>query len=235
MHLEGRLKIQCNNCDRKYNINLDDLWEEDFDNGERNMGSETGHSYSIEADCKCGNRFYADVVGVEYPPGAIEYQYHEMKGCTILEEPEIVMDFEDCGLPEPILSAYEQVLYDPQAMYSLEPWEFEEFVADVFRRQGFNLNVTQKTRDGGKDIVAEFEMGGVLYNTYFECKKYSPKNPVGVKIVRELFAVMERDRIDKGIIVTSSYFTADAKNEAKRLGIGLIDHNKLIELMHKRR
>lgn len=229
MHLEGRMRVQCNNCGRKYKINVEDLEDDAFIISEGDMGAEIEHDFEGGLACHCGQELLFKVKGFEYPPGGFNYQDSETQGCHIIEEPDVIMDYD---LPEPILSAYEQVLNDPQAMYDLEPWQFEECVADVFRRQGVNLTVTQKTRDGGKDIVATFEMGGVLYNTYFECKKYAPNRPVDVKIVRELFAVMERDRIDKGVIVTSSYFTTDAKTEAKKLGIGLIDHKELVELMN---
>lgn len=118
-------------------------------------------------------------------------------------------------------------------VYNLEPCEFEELVADVFRRMGFNADVTQKTHDGGKDIVATFEMDGVLYTTYFECKRYSPDRPVGVEIVRELYAVMEMERVDKGVVVTTSRFTKGAVAEAQRLNgrIRLIDFDELRRLM----
>lgn len=59
--------------------------------------------------------------------------------------------------------------------------------------------------------------GGVLYTTYFECKKYAPDRPVGVNVVRELYAVMERERVDKGVIVTTSHFTRGAVQEAQML------------------
>ena len=34
-------------------------------------------------------------------------------------------------LPEPVMSVFEQILYDPQSVYNLEPWEFEQLVADM--------------------------------------------------------------------------------------------------------
>ena len=76
-------------------------------------------------------------------------------------------------------------------------------------------------------------MGGVFYTTYFECKQYAQNRPVGVNVVRELYAVMNRDRVDKGVIVTTSYFTRDAIAEASRLNgrIRLIDFNELQKLM----
>lgn len=138
-------------------------------------------------------------------------------------------------LPEPIMSVFEQILYDPGSVYSLEAWEFEQLVADVFRRNGFAAEVTKRTRDGGKDVVAILEIGGVVYTTYLECKKYSHNHPVGVASVRELFAVMERDQIAKGVIVTTSYFTKDAIREADKFNgrIQLIDFEGLQRMMRR--
>ena len=113
-------------------------------------------------------------------------------------------------------------------------WEFEELVADVYSRHGFSASVTQKTRDGGKDIIATCVQGGITYTSYFQCKQQNA--PVGVSVVRELYGVLERDGIDKGIIVTSSRFTRDAIYEAQQLKgrIVLIDFEKLKELMQHR-
>jgi restriction endonuclease Mrr len=76
-------------------------------------------------------------------------------------------------------------------------------------------------------------MGGICYTTYFECKQYAQHKPVGAKVVRELYGVMNRDRIDKAVIVTTSYFTRGAIAEANRLNgrIKLIDYNELQRLM----
>lgn len=54
-------------------------------------------------------------------------------------------------------------------------------------------------------------------------------------MVRELYAVMERERVNKGVIVTSSYFTAGAIEEAAMFNgrIDLIDFQKLQDVMRK--
>lgn len=72
-----------------------------------------------------------------------------------------------------------------------------------------------------------------MYTIYFECKRYSPDRSVGVEIVRELYAVMEMERVNKGVIVTTSHFTRGAMAEAQRLNgrIRLIDFNELRSLM----
>lgn len=221
--------IICDCCGRKYRISSDSM-DIEYACSERSMGAEIQHIFYGEMDCRCGNRLSYTVTAVEYPEGAYNFHTCESEGCTYMEEPEVEMEYE---LPEPILSIYEEILQNPEYAYRLEPCEFEEFVAEVFRRIGFHADVTQKTHDGGKDIVATFELGGVLYTTYFECKRYAPDRPVGVNVVRELYAVMEREHVDKGVIVTTSRFTKGAVSEAQMLNgrIKLIDLDELHRLM----
>lgn len=220
--------IKCDCCGKEYIISPDSL-DVTYAFDERPMGTETQHIYYGEMECQCGNELSYTITAVEYPEGAYNYHTCESEGCDYIEEPNVEMEY----IPEPVLSVYEEILQNPSHVYNLEPWEFEEFVADVFRRKGFDATITQRTRDGGKDIIAEFEIGGILYNTYFECKKYAQGHPVGVEIIRELFGVMNKDLIDKGVIVTTSYFTKDAIDEANMLNgrIRLIDFNELQKLM----
>lgn len=222
--------IRCNSCGTEFRIEKDMLDSDVYCIGEGGMGEQYEHDFVFESECeKCGQRMWFKLYAIEYPVGAWDSQYQESDGCEVIHEPAIEMEY----LPEPVLSAYEQVLYDPDNVYNLSPWEFEELVADVFQRHGFNAEITQKTRDGGKDIIATFEMGGVLYNTYFECKQYAPNRPVGAKVVRELYGKLNMERIDKGVIVTTSHFTKDAIKEAKETNgrIQLVDIQKLQKLM----
>ena len=232
MILVGDLIIRCSSCGAQYQIDTDFLDEDAYSIGEFGMGDRFEHKFAGEIECdNCGQCMSFRLLGFEYPVGAKEYQESEAEGCEIIEEPYMEIEY----IPEPILSVYEQILMDPQTVYTLEPDEFEEFVAEVFRNHGFNAEVTQKTRDGGVDINASFEMGGVLYRTYFECKQYRPDRPVGAPIVRSLFGTMERDRIDKGVLVTTSRFTRDAIKEAEMLNgrIKLVDYQELQRLMRR--
>lgn len=221
--------IMCDDCKRKYRISSDSFVV-DYVCSERPMGTEVQHIFYGEKDRRCGNRLSYTITAVEYPEGAYNFHTCESSGCTYIDKPSVEMEY---NLPEKVLSIYEEILLNPEYVYNLEPCEFEEFFADVFRGIGFNAEVTQKTHDGGKDIVATFEMGGVLYTTYFECKRYSPNRPVGVEIVRELYAVMDLERVDKGVIVTTSHFTRGAVAEVQRPNgrIRLIDFDELCRLM----
>jgi len=233
MILVGNLIIRCEFCREEYRVDTASLEEDVFSIGEFGMGDRIQHEFFGEIECdNCGQIMGFKLLGFEYPVGAKEYQTSEADGCKIIEEPFMEMEYE---LPEPLISAYDEILLDPNAIYDLKTWEFENLVAEVYRRNGFNAEVTQRTRDGGRDVIATCEVGGVTYSTYFECKQQGPRHPVGVDIVRGLYGVMERDRIDKGVIVTTSRFTRDAIKEAELLSgrIKLVDYQELQRLMRR--
>lgn len=103
----------------------------------------------------------------------------------------------------------------PEKLYELTPRKFEELVADIFKDLGFDVELTKATRDGGRDIIARIKNGVVDFLTYIECKKYSSSNKVGVDIIRKVQGVHYTKNANKSIIVTTSFFTKDAREEAK--------------------
>ncbi|MCC8146296.1 MAG: restriction endonuclease, partial [Bacteroidales bacterium] len=130
-------------------------------------------------------------------------------------------------------SLIEKVNKKPGILFEISPRKFEELVAELLEKEGFNVNLTKQTRDGGKDIfVAQNNrLGNFLY--YVECKQYSRDRPVGVNLVRELYGTISADRATAGLLITSSYFTKDAieftKNIQHQLSLkGYIDIKKWI-------
>lgn len=64
----------------------------------------------------------------------------------------------------------------PEEIYrNLSPREFEEFMAQLYNKLGYNVELTQTTRDGGKDIILRKPdvLGDMVY--YVECKRYKEK------------------------------------------------------------
>jgi hypothetical protein len=43
---------------------------------------------------------------------------------------------------------------DPDALYRIEPRDFEHVVAEILRDMGYDVYLTPQTRDGGRDILA---------------------------------------------------------------------------------
>jgi len=76
---------------------------------------------------------------------------------------------------------------------------------------GYDIKLTPVTRDGGFDMYAakRESIGSFLY--LVECKRYTPPQKVGIRMVRELHGVVQQKKANAGIIVTTSFFTANAK------------------------
>jgi len=98
----------------------------------------------------------------------------------------------------------------PQELLALDSRQFEELVAEIWRKLGYQTELTARTKDGGRDIVAvrKFE---VNVRFLIECKRYSPSHKVGVELVRALYGVTAHEKATKGILATTSTFTRGAK------------------------
>lgn len=107
---------------------------------------------------------------------------------------------------------------NPQLIYGLAPRKFEELVARMFFDHGFDVELTPTTKDGGYDIIATLHNPGTSFIALIECKRYAPRNPVGIEIVRGLYGVTERSGANQGLVVTSSSFTRGALEEKARIG-----------------
>jgi len=105
----------------------------------------------------------------------------------------------------------------PQKLYELSPRQFEELVASILKDLGFEVELTQATRDGGRDIIAHVRNAVSSYLTYIECKRYAADNKVGVGVVREVIGVHHIRKPTKSIIVTTSFFSKDAIKEAQSM------------------
>ncbi|MGD8950795.1 MAG: DUF2034 domain-containing protein [Desulfobacterales bacterium] len=114
-----------------------------------------------------------------------------------------------------------------ESIQSLNWREFEELVAEAFRRKGyFVLENPEKGPDGGVDIRLRKNGNLILV----QCKHWK-SGKVGVKTVRELYGVMAAKQAYAGIIVTFGTFTEDAKKFATGKSIELISGNQLLKLI----
>lgn len=96
-------------------------------------------------------------------------------------------------------------------------------MAELFAEFGYTVELTARTRDGGKDIVAIKSDHGILTKLIVECKQYSPNRAVGVGLVRELYAVKDAVKANKALLATTSYFSKDVKKEVEKYYLHQID------------
>ncbi|MBI1684882.1 restriction endonuclease [Caulobacter hibisci] len=117
----------------------------------------------------------------------------------------------------------------------LDPSAFERLCQRLLREYGFiKVEVTGKSGDGGIDGTGVLRVNLLSFHVLFQCKRYS--GSVGAGAVRDFRGAMV-GRTDKGLIITTGTFTADARREATRDGapaIDLVDGDALCDLLKDR-
>lgn len=133
---------------------------------------------------------------------------------------------------ETVASSREQLL---NVLKSLSPSGFERICQRLLREAGFEkVEVTGRSGDGGIDGNGVLQLNSfVSFQILFQCKRYEAN--VTASQVRDFRGAMV-GRAEKGIILTTGRFTADAKREATRDGvqpIELVDSEKLVTMFEQ--
>jgi HJR/Mrr/RecB family endonuclease len=140
---------------------------------------------------------------------------------TTTEKPEILID-ESAKVKRIITDIYRK----EKNLLQLTSRAFEELIAELLRHQGFEVELTKQTRDGGYDLIALKRFDSQYPSKFLvECKRY--KDNVGIEIVRSLMYLVKQEEANKGIIATTGYFTRDARRHQTTI------HPYLLELRDK--
>jgi len=111
----------------------------------------------------------------------------------------------------PLTEKLIRLLHEKGDWDRVDPRQLEEVVAELFDGLGYAVELTQRTRDGGRDVIAirHHEVKSDKY--LIECKHWKAK--VGVTAVRELLGVeqLEDERPSGLLLVSTSGFSEDAK------------------------
>jgi restriction system protein len=121
-----------------------------------------------------------------------------------------------------------------EQLMGIAPDAFERLARRLLREADFDsVNVTGRSGDGGIDGLGVYRLGLVSFPVFFQCKRY--RGSVSPSAVRDFRGAMA-GRGDKGLLITTGTFTADAKKEATRDGappIDLIDGDRLCDLLKR--
>lgn len=124
-----------------------------------------------------------------------------------------------------------------ELLRALPPPGFERICQRLLRESGFQqVAVTGQSGDGGIDGHGVLEVNPlVTFKVLFQCKRYGQSTSVTPSQVRDFRGAMQ-GRADKGLILTTGAFTADARKEATRDGvppIELVDGDKLVAMFER--
>lgn len=111
---------------------------------------------------------------------------------------------------------------------ALSPREFEKFIAYLFRKIGYAVEVTPYVADFGADVVAQRGKERIVV----QVKKYVGSN-VGAQEVQQTLGSIWKYKADKAIIVTTTGFTQKAIEQAKGAPIELWNISTLRRVMER--
>ena len=123
-------------------------------------------------------------------------------------------------------------IYDDQKLLDVvDPRKFEEIIAELLHHRGFNVSLTKRTRDNGYDIIALNKIGGIPLKILVECKRQ--KSTVGIGIIRSFCDVIRHENANKGVFVTTSYFSKPSRQREEQIApiLDLKDRNDILDWM----
>ena len=123
---------------------------------------------------------------------------------------------------------------NPELLYQLNPRRFEELIAELYRRRGFEATLTPASGDEGVDVyvLRRDDLGRTLW--VVQAKRYAAHLKVGAGVVRELLGTVQAKNASAGIVVTTSFFEPGAvKMEQEfQYRIALRDYLALQDMLH---
>lgn len=134
----------------------------------------------------------------------------------------------EAGLKADLLDRVRQML----------PGDFEQLITQLLVKMGYGQGREEMAQalggsgDGGIDGVVNQDPLG-LDRVYIQAKRYKEGNVVGAGAIRDFIGALNIKRANKGLFVTASSFTADARESARgsTVHVVLIDGDRLAELM----
>jgi restriction system protein len=95
---------------------------------------------------------------------------------------------------------------DPNEILKIDPRRFEELIAGAYVKDGYEVELTPRSGDKGRDVVATKPGFGSI-RIFDQVKRYKFSRPVTAEEVRALVGVITMaGNVSKGVITTTSTF-----------------------------
>jgi len=119
-----------------------------------------------------------------------------------------------------------------QKLKSIRADTFERLCLRILRESGFlRVEITGRSEDGAIDGIGVLRISLLSVQVYFQCRRW--RGNAGAKELRDMRGAMA-GRSDKGLLITTGGFSAEARKEASRDGappIELVDADALCDLL----
>ncbi|MFJ9950063.1 restriction endonuclease [Kitasatospora sp. NPDC091207] len=118
---------------------------------------------------------------------------------------------------------------DEPDLFAMDPIEFEELIAELFRLRGFRVMTTARSGDAGVDVVAEDLDPVTGGRIVIQAKRY--RSTVSPTAVRDLDSTVRHHGAIKGILVTTAGFGPGSYEYIRNKPLTLVSGPELVELL----
>jgi restriction system protein len=113
----------------------------------------------------------------------------------------------------------------------LKPRDFEWLIKILYNNIGYTTEITNATRDGGKDIIAYIKREDGNETVYVECKLYKTTE-LTKETVRAFGYTINHDNINRGTLFCTGYVNDELKKMDSRIQIWDLDEIMLLLNAH---
>ena len=166
----------------------------------------------------------AELIATGHPPTVVISLPEVLIGATLVEKGTRTDEGDIVVAVTPVFRRFLRELdRDPNALYHLDPRQFEELIAGAYEEAGCeHVVLTPRSGDKGRDVIATSREFGTI-RILDQVKLYRPNRVVEADDVRALFGVLSLDQgASKGIITTTSTFAPGVHSEFERVIPGRI-------------
>lgn len=115
-------------------------------------------------------------------------------------------------------------------LLKLSPRAFEDMVVEFYTATGHRAKRTGATGDHGVDVVVQPNNGE---KWVVQCKRW--RGTVGEPVIRDFLGVMHHEKADKGMIITTGKFSAQAREWAKGKPLTLVKGDQFLSALKRAR
>ncbi len=120
-----------------------------------------------------------------------------------------------------------------QDLRAMDPAAFESYVGRLFELEGYCVEYTPRSGDGGVDLFLRRPGPGRRARgsglALVQCKRYAAAHSVGSPELQQFSGALRRALAHEGYFVTTGFFTPAAQGWAQQEGIHLIDGLALLQ------
>ena len=111
--------------------------------------------------------------------------------------------------------AFVYISSHPEYLQQMHWRKFEELLSVIFRRKGFDVELGPSRADGGVDLRLLYKdsIGPIV--TLVQAKRWAQHRKVPIEPVRAFYSIVEDEKANRGLFVSTSEFLPQAKRFAE--------------------